>query len=122
MTQAQIKPAVPEVTRRAQNLLQLEKDRVETEALINEQKVWFRAHAAGETFKEVVPGMGIVSVNKPSEPKTESGVKPSFLAAKFEELDAATKLILIKAGVVKVESYTTNTPAGTAAVSIKLNV
>lgn len=117
-------PNTTETFRRAEALLNLQKDYKETEKLIEADKTWFRDKANGEGLKETVPGLGIVQVNKPAEAKTTpASTVYSFSLEKFKELDPSIQKILYDKGVVA----KTNVPeskgkAGTAAVNITLNV
>lgn len=105
---------------RAENLLKLEKERVDLEGLITKDKEWFRDEAAGETLVQVVPGSGQVMVKKGSEAKPGGATVHVFNETNFLALPIGEQKKLIKLGVITVGKIAP-TKAGTPSVCITLN-
>lgn len=88
------------------------------EAKVSDHKSTMRDFADGETVEEVVPGLGKISVKKPSPPTSKEVLV--FSEEKFNLLDNATKAKLVQAGVV--EAKTVSSSGSVAAVTFTLNV
>lgn len=107
-----------EITIRAEQVLSNFARLKSFETLVNADKVWFRDVANGEQLKEVIPGVGSVSVARPSEPS--SGTSLVFDANAFDKLDSETKALLRRKGVVNSKRW--EKKGSEAAVTITLNV
>ena len=88
------------------------------DAKVAEHKSTMRDYADGETLEEVVPGIGKITVKKPSPASSKEVLV--FSEEKFNLLDNATKALLTKAGVV--EAKTVSSSGSVAAVTFTLNV
>lgn len=86
--------------------------------ILEEDKVFWRDYADGETKEIIVEGLGKVQIKKPSEGGTFTST--SFNMEAFEKLDKATQHLLISNGVVKIT--TSSKAPSKAAVVFTLNV
>lgn len=105
------------LTKRAKEALKLSKRIDELTQVLNEEKVFFRDVAGGETLNIPVAGVGEITVTKPSA--ASSSVVTSFDMTAFKALPDTTRTMLYQLGVVK--DTKVSKPEGTPSVRMLLN-
>lgn len=103
---------------KAQHSLETFEDLKSLEKILEDDKLFWRDHADGETVDIVVEGLGKIQVKKPSEASTFTST--TFDLKAFEALDKSVQHELISKGVVKIT--TGSKAASKAAVVFTLNV
>jgi hypothetical protein len=105
------------LTKRAKEALKLNKRINELTKVLEEEKVFFRDVAGGDTLNIPVAGVGEITVTKPSA--ASSSIVTSFDMTAFKNLPETTRAMLYQLGVVK--DATVNKPEGTPSVRMTLN-